>query len=80
MWAERYTAWGWRIDDIDETTWRVYWCAQTEQSGGAFEQCAGTTKRVTAFIIAAVALAVCIVVAIGAIVWSLVRRRSRRFA
>lgn len=57
-WIEAYDVWSWRMGDIADHRWRVFWCAQTEQNGG-YAACAGTQNRfATVVAVAVVALLV----------------------
>ena len=52
-WIAAYDVWSYRMGDIADHSWRVYWCAQTELEGG-YGACAGTQKRTTGLIVAAI--------------------------
>lgn len=51
-WMEAYDVWSWRMGDIADHRWRVFWCAQTEQDSG-YAECAGTESRFAALVAAA---------------------------
>jgi hypothetical protein len=74
-WADRYTGWGWRIDDINEGNWRIYWCAQTDE-GESFSKCSGTAGRLAKLVAVAVTFAVVFVAVVVLAVWT--TRRYRR--
>lgn len=69
-WIEAYDVWSWRIGDIADHRWQVFWCAQTEQNGG-YAACAGTQNRFAAVVLAAVAAVAAVVLTIAL----LLRRR-----
>lgn len=52
-WIAAYDVWSYRMGDVADHSWRVYWCAQTELEGG-YASCAGTQKRTTGLIVAAI--------------------------
>lgn len=73
-WMDAYDVWSWRMGDISDHRWRVFWCAQIEQNGG-YAECAGTENRFAALVTAA---GVAFVLAAGAIVLLVRRRLSAR--
>lgn len=69
-WIDAYDVWSWRMGDVSDHRWRVFWCAAIEPDGG-YAACAGTQNRF-ASIVAAAAIAVLVFV-LGIVL--LVRRR-----
>jgi hypothetical protein len=61
-WSEAYSVWSWRVDDVGQHYWPVYWCAQIE-FGFGYARCAQTQKR-TALLLGFGAIVVA-----GVIVW-----------
>lgn len=74
LWATRYVAWGSRIDDINRSTWRIYWCAQTLR-GAPYAACAGTARRFTSV---AVVVGGCALLVVALVVVVVVNRRRAR--
>ncbi len=59
-WIAAYDVWSYRMGDIADHSWRVYWCAQTELSSG-YGACAGTERRTTGLIAVAIAAALLVI-------------------
>ena len=68
-WIAAYDVWSYRMGDISDHAWRVFWCAQTELGDG-YGACAGTQRRTNSV----VALAALAVLAVLLIVLFAVRR------
>jgi hypothetical protein len=73
-WIAAYDVWSWRMGDVLDHPWRVFWCAQTE-FGSGYARCAATQHRTEA-LLAALAAAVTGVIVAG-ILTVLRRRRAR---
>lgn len=74
-WIAAYDVWSYRMGDVADHSWRVYWCAQTELANG-YAACAGTERRTTGVIAVAIAAAVIVIGVLVLLTRRLTARRS----
>ncbi len=70
-WIEAYDVWAWRMGDVTDHSWRVYWCTQVQENGG-YASCAGTEHRFQGVVAAIASLCIAAIAAVALFVrWRL---------